>query len=121
MQWSAGAFFLPIAIHVVLIVATGAFSAESRECTITAALCGTPFEPFVSSFELPRGLNVFFKAWEIGWSFFKMLVGLLILNYEILTAQQFGLASLVADGFRIACGMILAGTCVSGAVLMIRR
>ena len=112
---------MPIAVHVVLIICTGAFSTEAKECSISSVLCGTPFEPFISSFEIPRGFNVFFKAWEIGYSFFKMLIGLLLLNYEILTGQEYGLAALVADGFRIACGMILAGVCVSGAVLMIRR
>lgn len=121
MNWQVGALLLPIVVHIAAMLVNAAF-AEPEACGDIAALwCGSPFESIASSFATDRSFNFFTLGISVISGLWKLLTGLVLLDYDMLKAQEYGAWAALGDGIRIVSGIVLLGITMTGAVSIFRR
>ena len=120
MTWSLGALLIPVIIHIAALVFNAAVGATS-DCSIAAIWCGSPFEAIMSSFDESKDYNFFTLSLSLMSGALQLMLGLILLDYDVLKSQEYGAFAAVGDGIRIVSGITLLGVTITGAMAIFRR
>ena len=121
MNWQVGALMFPISVHIAILLFSAAVGAAGDCPDIAAIWCGSPFEGIASAFSSERDLNFFTLGLSLMSGSLQLLQGLVLLDYDLLKAQEYSLWAAMGDGLRIISGVILLGISITGAMTIFRR
>lgn len=121
MQWSIGALLFPVVVHIACLLLSASVGTSESCPGIADIWCGSPFEGIAETFSTERNYNFFTIGLGLMGGTLQLILGLILLDYDVLKAQEYSVWAAVGDGIRIISGVILLGVTITGAMAIFRR